>query len=245
MTTNCIIEPMKSYKKRIFTRSVVGFPGVTHIANQDFSEVVKNALEEDGFEEDEPAKYNTIGFARNTVMSVAPVVIDAVKKGAIKHFFVIGGCDGSEGERNYYTQFAKLAPKDTVILTLGCGKYRFNNLEFGEIGGIPRLLDMGQCNDAYSAIQIAVALAGAFNTDVNSLPLSLIISWFEQKAVAVLLTLLSLGIKNIHLGPNLPAVVTPNVLNVLVDKFALKKTGSEAEARTHVANILKVKESEL
>ncbi len=226
MTTNCIQKPRDTYKARIFTTGLVAFPGLTHVTNKDFSPVIKAALEQPGFTKDEPEKFITIGFGHNTVMSVAGKVVEAVKAGAIKHFFLIGGCDGAKSGRNYYTDFAQKAPKDTVILTLACGKYRFNKLEFGDIGGIPRLLDMGQCNDAYSAIQVAVALAKAFNTDVNSLPLSMILSWYEQKAVCILLTLLSLGIKNIRLGPTLPAFVTPTVLNVLVDKFAIKPIGT-------------------
>ena len=163
-----------------------------------------------------------VGFGHNAVLGVADKVIDAVKSGAIKHFFLVGGCDGAKPGRNYFTEFVEKTPKDTVILTLACGKFRFNDKEFGDIGGIPRLLDVGQCNDAYSAVQIAVALADAFDCGVNDLPLSIILSWYEQKAVAILLTLLHLGIKNIHLGPSLPAFVTPNVLNVLVENFDIK-----------------------
>jgi hydroxylamine reductase len=219
MTTNCLQKPKDSYKARIFTAGVVGWPDVTHISNGDFTPVIKAALTAPGFTEEAPAKFITIGFARNTVMSVAGTVIDAVKAGKIKHFFLIGGCDGAKPGRNYFTDFAQAVPKDCVILTLACGKYRFNKLDFGDIGGIPRLLDCGQCNDAYSAIQIAVALAGAFKCGVNDLPLSLILSWYEQKAVVILLTLLHLGIKNIKLGPSLPAFVSPAALNVLVEKF--------------------------
>ncbi len=221
-TTNCLMPPTDSYKDRVFTTGLVSFPGVKHVKNGDFGPVVEAALAAPGFAEDGEEKYITVGFGRNAVMSVADKVIDAVKSGAIKHFFLIGGCDGAKPGRNYYTEFAEKAPKDTVILTLACGKYRFNKLEFGDIGGIPRLLDCGQCNDAYSAIQIALALSKAFNVGVNELPLSLIISWYEQKAVAVLLTLLHLGLRNIHLGPTLPAFATPAVLQVLVDKFAIK-----------------------
>ncbi|MBN1766017.1 MAG: hydroxylamine reductase, partial [Sedimentisphaerales bacterium] len=219
MTTNCIQKPSDSYSDRIFTTGLVAWPGVRHIADKDFTPVIKAAQASRGFSEDAPERTITIGFARNTVMSVADKVIDAVKTGNIKHFFLIGGCDGAKPGRNYYTEFADSVPKDCVILTLACGKYRFNKLDFGDIGGIPRLLDIGQCNDAYSAVQIAVALAQAFDTDVNSLPLSLILSWFEQKAVAILLTLLHLGIKNIRVGPSLPAFVSPAVLNVLVENF--------------------------
>jgi hydroxylamine reductase len=197
----------------------VAWPGVKHIADQNFAPVIESALAAPGFSADGSDKTILVGFGRNAVMSVAGKVIEAVKSGAIKHFFLVGGCDGAKTGRNYYTEFAEKAPKDTVVLTLACGKYRFNKMEMGEIGGIPRLLDIGQCNDAYSAIQIAVALANAFNTDVNSLPLSMILSWYEQKAVCILLTLLHLGIKNMRLGPTLPAFVTPPVLNVLVEKF--------------------------
>jgi hydroxylamine reductase len=232
MTTNCIQKPAESYIKRIFTTGLVAFPGVTHVTNKDFSPVIKAALEAEGFKADEPEKTIMVGFGHNAVMSVAGTVIDAVKAGAIKHFFLIGGCDGAKPGRNYYTDFAVQVPKDCVILTLACGKYRFNKLEFGEIGGIPRLLDVGQCNDAYSAIQIAVALSKAFNCGVNELPLSMIISWYEQKAVVILLTLLSLGIKNIRLGPSLPAFVTPNVLKVLVDNFNIMPvTTAEADLK--------------
>jgi hydroxylamine reductase len=220
MTTNCIQRPQASYKDRIFTTGLVAFPGVTHIGpDKDFSPVIKAALEAPGYSADGEEKYITVGFGHNAVMSVAGKVVDLVKAGKIRHFFLIGGCDGSKPQRNYYTEFAQKVPKDCVILTLACGKFKFNRLEFGEIKGIPRLLDIGQCNDSYSAIQIAGALAKAFNTDVNGLPLSLILSWYEQKAVAVLLTLLSLGIRNIRLGPSLPAFLTPNLVKILVDKF--------------------------
>lgn len=221
MTTNCIQKPAKSYSGRIFTSGLVAFPGVQHVEGTDFQTVIDAALAADGFAEDGPEDTILVGFGRNAVLGVASKVIGAVKSGAIKHFFLVGGCDGAKPGRNYYTDLAEKAPEDTVILTLACGKYRFNKLDFGDIGGIPRLLDIGQCNDAYSAIQIAVALANAFETDVNSLPLSMILSWYEQKAVAILLTLLHLGIKNIRLGPSLPAFVTPPVLNVLVEQFGL------------------------
>ncbi len=220
MTTNCIQKPKESYKGRIFTCGLVAWPGVVHISSdRDFTPVIEAALAAPGFAEDAPEQTITVGFARNTVLGVADKVIKAVKSGAIRHFFLVGGCDGAKSGRNYYTDFAQKVPDDCVIITLGCGKYRFNKLQFGDIGGIPRLLDAGQCNDAYSAIQIAVALAEAFDCDVNALPLSMIISWYEQKAVAILLTLLHLGIKNIRLGPSLPAFITPAVLQVLVDKF--------------------------
>lgn len=220
MTTNCIQKPSAKYQDNIFTTGLVAFPGVKHIdENKDFTAVIERALALPGFSADEQEKYITIGFARNTVLSVAGKVIELVQAGKIKHFFLIGGCDGAKSGRNYYTDFAKQVPDDCVILTLACGKYRFNKLEFGDIEGIPRLLDVGQCNDAYSAVVIATALAEAFKTDVNGLPLSLILSWYEQKAVAILLSLLHLGIKNIRLGPTLPAFVTPAILKVLQDNF--------------------------
>ena len=223
MTTNCIQRPRDSYKARIFTTGLVAWPGVTHVPDRaDFGPVIAAALAAPGFAGDAPEKTITIGFGRNAVLSVADKVIEGVKGGAIRHFFLVGGCDGAKPGRNYFTDFARQVPKDCVILTLACGKYRFNKLDFGDIGGIPRLLDIGQCNDAYSAVQIAVALANAFDCGVNDLPLSLIISWYEQKAVAILLTLLHLGIKNIRLGPSLPAFVSPNVLNVLVEKFSIQ-----------------------
>ncbi|MFA7172458.1 MAG: hydroxylamine reductase [Kiritimatiellia bacterium] len=221
MTTNCIQKPRESYNARIFTCGLVAWPGVTHIADRNFAPVIDAALAAEGFAATEPVKTITIGFGRNAVLSVAGTVIDAVKAGAIKHFFLVGGCDGAKSGRNYYTELAQQIPQDCVILTLACGKYRFNKLEFGDIGGIPRLLDIGQCNDAYSAIKIALALADAFEVGVNDLPLSLILSWYEQKAVVILLTLLHLGIKGIRLGPTLPAFVTPAVLNVLVENFAI------------------------
>jgi len=229
MTTNCIQKPQDSYKERIFTCGLVGWPGVQHIENRDFTPVIEAALKEQGFTEDGSDKTIMVGFGHNAVMSVADKVIEAVKSGAIRHFFLIGGCDGAKPGRNYYTEFAQAVPDDCVILTLACGKYRFNKMDFGDIGGIPRLLDVGQCNDAYSAIQIAVALANAFDTDVNSLPLSLIISWFEQKAVCILLTLLHLGIRDIRLGPSLPAFVTPAVLDVLVKNFNIMPIGEAQE----------------
>ncbi|GAB4029928.1 MAG: hydroxylamine reductase [Elusimicrobiota bacterium] len=218
MTTNCIQKP-SGYENRIFTSGLVQWPGVKHVDNSDFSPVIKAALSEKGFEKDGKPDTITVGFARNAVISVAPIVIDHVKKGKIKHFFLVGGCDGAKPGRNYYTEFAQKAPKDTVILTLACGKFRFNKMEFGQIEGVPRLLDAGQCNDAYSAIQIALALSRAFGVQVNDLPLSLILSWYEQKAVCILLTLLHLGIKNIRIGPSLPAFMTPAVLKVLIEKF--------------------------
>jgi len=229
MTTNCLQKPKDSYKGRLFTCGVVGWPGVTHISDRNFALVIKAALAAPGFAQDAPEKTILVGFAREAVMSVAGKIISAVQSGAIKHFFLIGGCDGAKPGRNYYTELAQAVPKDCVILTLACGKYRFNKLAFGETGGIPRLLDMGQCNDAYSAVQVALALAKAFNMDVNSLPLSIICSWYEQKAAAILLTLLHLGIKNIRLGPSLPAFVTPPVLKVLVDKFSIMPISTPQE----------------
>ncbi|MBN2476963.1 MAG: hydroxylamine reductase [Pirellulales bacterium] len=227
MTTNCIQQPKEAYRGRIFTAGLVAWPGVTHIGpERDFTPVIEAALAAPGFAEDAPEKTIMVGFGRNAVLGVADKVIEAVKSGAIRHFFLVGGCDGAKPGRNYYTDFAQKVPDDCVILTLACGKFRFNKLEFGDIGGIPRLLDIGQCNDAYSAIQIAVALAGAFECGVNDLPLSMILSWYEQKAVAILLTLLHLGIKNIRLGPTLPAFVTPAVLGVLVENFNIAPIGT-------------------
>jgi hydroxylamine reductase len=216
--TNCIQRPAEVYKDRLFSWGQVGWPGIKHISGWDFSEVINKALECPDLP-DAPGKEILVGFGHNTVLGVADKVIEAVKAGAIKHFFLIGGCDGAKPGRNYYTELAEKVPKDCVILTLACGKYRFNKLEFGDISGIPRLLDVGQCNDAYSAVQIAIALANAFNCGVNELPLSFILSWYEQKAHVILLTLLSLGIKNIKIGPALPAYITPNVLNFLVENF--------------------------
>ena len=216
--TNCIQKPAESYIDRLYTWGLVAWPGVKHIDGWDFSPVINKALECPALPEN-PGQEILTGFGHNAVLGVADKVIAAVKSGDIKHFFLIGGCDGAKSGRNYYTEFAEKAPKDTVIMTLACGKYRFNKLEFGDIGGIPRLLDIGQCNDAYSAIKIAVALAGAFECGVNDLPLSMVLSWYEQKAVVILLTLLHLGIKNIKLGPTLPAFITPNVLAFLVENF--------------------------
>jgi hydroxylamine reductase len=219
MTTNCIQKPKDSYKDRIFTTGLVGWPGVQHINGPDFTPVIEKALELPGFSADQNGKQVMVGFARNAVMGVAGKVIEAVRNKAIRHFFLVGGCDGAKPGRDYYTQFVENVPDDCVVLTLACGKFRFFDKDLGDIGGIPRLLDVGQCNDAYSAIKIASALADAFECDVNDLPLSMILSWYEQKACAILLTLLYLGIKDIRLGPSLPAFVSPNVLNVLVDKF--------------------------
>ncbi len=222
MTTNCLQRPRDSYKGNIFTSGTVGWPGVTHISNRSFKPVIDKALAMPGFQDDRNGRSVMVGFARNTVMSVAGKVIDAVKGKAIRHFFLVGGCDGAKAGRNYYTEFVEKIPKDCVVLTLACGKFRFFDRNLGDIGGIPRLLDVGQCNDAYSAVQIALALSKAFDVGVNELPLSLILSWYEQKAVAILLTLLYLGVKNIRLGPSLPAFVSPNVLKALVDHFNIQ-----------------------
>ena len=229
MTTNCIQRPKDTYTGRIFTAGLVAWPGVTHITDGNFQPVIDAALAADGFAETEEEKTILVGFARNAVLGVADKVVEAVQAGAVRHFFLVGGCDGAKPGRNYYSEFAQAVPDDCVILTLACGKYRFNKLDFGDIGGIPRLLDIGQCNDAYSAIQIAVALAGAFNCGVNELPLSIVLSWYEQKAVAILLTLLHLGITGIRLGPSLPAFVTPAALNVLVEKFGIAPTTTPQE----------------
>jgi hydroxylamine reductase len=218
--TNCIQRPAESYKDRLFTWGQVGWPGIKHMQGWDFSEVINKALECPDLPE-APGKEILTGFGHNAVLGVADKVIEAVKAGAIKRFFVIGGCDGAKPGRNYYTELAEQVPRDCVILTLACGKYRFNKLEFGDIDGIPRLLDVGQCNDAYSAVQIALALADAFKCGVNELPLSFILSWYEQKAHVILLSLLHLGIRNIKIGPMLPAYITPNVLNFLIEKFNL------------------------
>ncbi|OAG27927.1 hydroxylamine reductase [Thermodesulfatator autotrophicus] len=222
MTTNCLMPPKESYKDRVFTMGPVAFSGVKHISGHDFSEVIDMAQKMEGFKEDANGRKVLTGFAHETVLSVADKVIEGVKSGAIKHFFLVGGCDGAKPGRNYYSRFVELTPKDTVVLTLGCGKFRFFDKDLGTIGELPRLLDMGQCNDAYSAIQVALALAKAFNVDVNELPLSLIVSWYEQKAVSILLTLLYLGIKNIYLGPSLPAFLSPNVLKFLAEKYDIK-----------------------
>jgi hydroxylamine reductase len=235
MTTNCIQEPQPSYRQRIFTSGLVAWPGVRHIRNHDFAPVIQAALAAPGFETDGPNQTVLVGFGHHAVMSVADQVIAAVKSGAVKRFFLVGGCDGARSGRDYYTEFTEKVPQDCIILTLACGKFRFNKQDFGQIGGLPRLLDIGQCNDAYSAIQIAVALSKAFNCGVNDLPLSLILSWYEQKAVAILLTLLHLGIRNIRIGPTLPAFVSPNVLKVLVDKFNLMPIGN---AEKDLENIL-------
>lgn len=226
MTTNCIQKPRDSYMDRIYTTSVVGWPGANHIDAQngkkDFTPIIEKALELGGWQEDEAEKSILVGFGHNATLSHADTIIEAVKQGQVKHFFLIGGCDGAKSGRSYYTEFAEKTPEDTIILTLGCGKYRFNKQDFGNIGPLPRLLDMGQCNDAFSAIKVAVALAEAFECGVNELPLTLVLSWYEQKAVSILLSLLALDIQNIYVGPSLPAFFTPNVTQVLVDKFNLK-----------------------
>lgn len=228
MTTNCLMRPREGYKDRIYSTNVVGWEGVKYIGKKengekDFSGIIKQAIELGGFMEEKEPKEILVGFGHHATLSYADQIVGAVKEGKIRHFFLIGGCDGARPGRNYYTEFAKAVPKDCMILTLACGKYRFNKLEFGEVAGLPRLLDIGQCNDVYSAIRIATDLADAFDTDVNSLPLTLIVSWYEQKAVADLLALLSLGIKGIYLGPTLPAFLSPNVLQYLVDTFDLKQ----------------------
>jgi hydroxylamine reductase len=218
MTTNCIQRPKESYQDNLFTTGLVGWPGVTHVS-KDFTPVIQRALELPGFTEDVAEKNVMVGFGHNAVMSVADKLIEAVKNKVIRHFFLVGGCDGAKPGRSYYTEFVEKVPDDCVVLTLACGKFRFFDQDLGDIGGIPRLLDIGQCNDAFSAIQIAVALSKAFDVGVNDLPLSMILSWYEQKACAILLTLLYLGIKDIRLGPSLPAFVSPNVLDVLVKNF--------------------------
>ena len=235
-TTNCLMPPKVSYADRVFTTEVVSYPEIVHIGdNKDFTPVIEKALALGGYPTDmhftgiNGGEKIMTGFAHNTVLSVASTVIDAVKSGAIKHFFLVGGCDGSKPGRNYYTEFVKQTPSDSIVLTLACGKYRFNDLDAGIIGGLPRIMDMGQCNDAYSAIKVAVALAEAFNCGVNDLPLSMVLSWYEQKAVCILLTLLHLGIKNILLGPSLPAFVSPNVLTFLVEKFNIAPISTPEE----------------
>jgi hydroxylamine reductase len=227
MTTNCIQKPREAYQGRIFTTGLVAWPGVTHIradaaGKKDFRAVIEAALQVGGFPEDVPGKEILVGFGHNAVLGVAGQIVQAVKEGKLRHFFLIGGCDGAKPGRNYYTELAQKVPADCAILTLACGKFRFNTLDFGTVAGLPRLLDCGQCNDAYSAVVIASALADAFGCTVNDLPLSLILSWYEQKAVCILITLLSLGIRKIRLGPTLPAFVSPGVLQVLVDKFQIQ-----------------------
>ncbi len=228
ITSNCMIEPQAAYRQHLFTSGLVGWQGVCYINNGNFTPIIQAALALPGFHEDAPEKTLTIGFGQHAVLNIADQLIEAVQNGALQHFFLIGGCDGPAPSRHYYTDLAKMTPPDTVVMTLGCGKFRFHDYEFGQIGAIPRLLDIGQCNDAYSAIKIADALAKAFGCDINALPLSLMVSWFEQKAVAVLLSLLSLGIRGIHLGPTLPTFLTPNLLNILVEKFDIRPNGMPA-----------------
>jgi hydroxylamine reductase len=224
MTSNCIQQPKASYSARLFTAGPVQWPGVEHIDSTDFAPVIAAALAAPGYSADGPADSITVGFGHNAVLGVAGTVIDAVKTGALRRFFLIGGCDGARSGRSYYTELAEQVPQDCVILTLACGKYRFNKQDFGTLGGLPRLLDLGQCNDAYSALKIAQALAGAFNCGVNDLPLSLVLSWYEQKAVAILLTLLWLGVRNIRIGPTLPAFLSPAVLELLNKNYNLMPT---------------------
>ena len=235
-TTNCLMPPRPSYADRVFTTEVVSYPEMVHIdEKRDFTPVIEKALELGGYAEDQPftgingGHTVTTGFGHGTILSVADQVVDAVKSGAIRHFFLVGGCDGARPGRNYYTEFVKQTPPDTVILTLACGKYRFNDLDLGTIGGLPRLMDVGQCNDAYGAIQVAVALAKAFDCEVNELPLSMVLSWYEQKAVCILLTLLYLGIQNIRLGPTLPAFLSPNVLQFLVEHYHIAPISTPEE----------------
>ena len=235
-TTNCLMPVKPSYADRVFTTEVVSYPEIVHIGEEkDFTPVIEKALALGGYTKDQHMTginggiQVTTGFSHRTVLSVADQVIEAVKNGDIKHFFLVGGCDGARVGRNYYTEFVKQSPADSIILTLACGKYRFNDLDLGTIGGLPRIMDMGQCNDAYSAIKVAIALAEAFECDVNELPLSMVLSWYEQKAVCILLTLLYLGIKNIHIGPTLPAFISPNVLNFLVENYGLSPIGTPEE----------------
>ncbi len=227
MTTNCLMRPRETYQDRIFTTNVVGWDGIRHVklkqdGTKDFSEIINKALELEGYKEDEKEKEILVGFGHHATLSHSEAIVNAVKEGKLRHFFLIGGCDGAKPGRNYYTEFAEKVPQDCAILTLACGKYRFNKLDFGTVAGLPRLLDVGQCNDAYSAVRIATALADAFDTDVNGLPLTIVLSWYEQKAVADLLALLSLGIKGMYLGPSLPAFISPNVLQYLIDTFEIK-----------------------
>ena len=242
-TTNCLMPPKSSYTDRVFTTEVVSYPGVTHIGeDKDFTPVIEKALELGGYQEDrEFTGINggtsvTTGFAHNTVLSVADTIIEAVKAGALKHIFLVGGCDGARRGRSYYTEFVKQTPADTAVLTLACGKYRFNDLDLGTVGGLPRIMDMGQCNDAYSAIKVAAALADAFDCSVNDLPLTLVLSWYEQKAVCILLTLLHLGIRNIYLGPTLPAFVSPGVLKFLVENYGIRPVTTPEKDLAEILN---------
>ena len=242
-TTNCLMPPKSNYADRVFTTEVVSYPGVTHIGeDKDFTPVIEKALELGGYQEDrEFTGINggtsvTTGFAHNTVLSVADTIIEAVKAGALKHIFLVGGCDGARRGRSYYTEFVKQTPADTAVLTLACGKYRFNDLDLGTVGGLPRIMDMGQCNDAYSAIKVAAALADAFDCSVNDLPLTLVLSWYEQKAVCILLTLLHLGIRNIYLGPTLPAFVSPGVLKFLVENYGIRPVTTPEKDLAEILN---------
>ncbi|MBF7083168.1 hydroxylamine reductase [Desulfallas sp. Bu1-1] len=236
MTTNCLQEPQESYLNNIFSTGLVGWPGVRHVENDQFGPVIEKALEMPGFPSDEDKGTVMVGFGRNALFGVSEKIIDLVKRGAIKHFFLVAGCDGAKPGRNYFTEFVQKVPRDSVVLTLACGKFRFFDLKLGDIEGIPRLIDIGQCNDAYSAIQIALALAKAFNCEVNDLPLHIVLSWYEQKAVAILLTLLYLGIKDIRLGPSLPAFISPNVLDVLVRNFNIKPISTPDEDLAAILN---------
>ncbi|OAJ93354.1 hydroxylamine reductase [Vibrio bivalvicida] len=237
MTSNCLLNPnVGQYADRLFTRSIVGWPGVAHIEGDDFSQVIECALAQDGFQHDEIEQMITVGFGRNALMEAAPAVVEQVKEGNIKHFFLVGGCDGDKSERSYYTDFTAAAPEDSVILTLACGKFRFNKNQFGDINGIPRLLDVGQCNDAYSAIQLALALSKEFDCDINELPLTLVLSWFEQKAIVILLTLFALGVKGIYTGPTAPAFLTDNLLAIIQEKFDMRSIGNvEDDLKTILA----------
>ncbi len=227
-TTNCIQNP-KNYGGKVFTSGIVGWPGLTHIKDRNFAPLILKALELPGFEDDVQGKEVLVGFAHKTLLDAAPAVLDAVKSGAVRHIFLVGGCDGAKPGRNYYTEFVEKAPQDTLILTLACGKFRFFDKDLGKIGPFPRLMDVGQCNDAYSAVKVALALADALKCGVNDLPLSLVLSWYEQKAVAILLTLLALGVKNVRLGPSLPAFVTPDILNVLVENWGIRPISTPDE----------------
>lgn len=227
MTSNCLLNPnVGQYADRMFTSSIVGWPGVAHIEGDDFTAVIDCALAQEGFKHNEIEQMITVGFGRNALMAAAPAVVEQVKEGNISHFFLVGGCDGDKSERSYYTDFTAQAPEDSVILTLACGKYRFNKNQFGDINGIPRLLDVGQCNDAYSAIQLALALAKEFDCDINELPLTLVLSWFEQKAIVILLTLFALGVKGIYTGPTAPAFLTNNLLAIIQEKFDMRSIGN-------------------
>ncbi|WP_435250524.1 hydroxylamine reductase [Vibrio sp. nBUS_14] len=237
MTSNCLLNPdVGSYADRLFTRSIVGWPGVDHLEGDDFSAVIDCALEQEGFKHDEIEQMITVGFGRNALMEAAPAVVEQVKEGNIKHFFLVGGCDGDKSERSYYTDFTAQAPEDSVILTLACGKFRFNKNQFGDINGIPRLLDVGQCNDAYSAIQLAIALSQEFDCGINELPLTLVLSWFEQKAIVILLTLFALGVKGIYTGPTAPAFLTENLLKIMQDEFDMRSISTpEQDLKTILA----------